>query len=186
MILHIETDASYLSLPNARSKTSSYFYLSDKLQHPNKAPTKLPTANGPILATSKGIKNIVGSAAEAEIVGVFEGCQEGLPIRKTLQELKHEQPPTPLKTDNKTAQGIITSNMKPRKTRAMDMRYHWIRDRVQQGQFNVYWKSGLENLLGDYFSKKHCEKHHRRMRKKFLLQTARDKKFETTVNLVSY
>jgi hypothetical protein len=31
----------------------------------------------------------------------------------------------------------------------MDMRYHWLTDRVRQKQFDVYWRPGRENL-GDY------------------------------------
>jgi hypothetical protein len=28
----------------------------------------------------------------------------------------------------------------------MDMRYHWLTDRVRQKQFDVYWRPGCENL----------------------------------------
>jgi hypothetical protein len=28
----------------------------------------------------------------------------------------------------------------------MDMRYHWLTDRVHQKQFDVYWRPGRENL----------------------------------------
>jgi hypothetical protein len=31
----------------------------------------------------------------------------------------------------------------------MDMRYHWLTDRVRQKQFDVYWRLGRENLA-DY------------------------------------
>ena len=130
-----------------------------------------------MLVKTKNVKNVVGSAAEAEIAGIFERCQEGIPIRQTLIELNHKQPPTPLKTDNKTANGIINENMKPRKTRAMDMRYHWIRDRVQQGQFKAHWERNLYNLA-DYFTKKHNTAHHRRMRRKYLVVTPLDQKCE--------
>ena len=126
MILYIDTDTSYLSLPNARSKIALYCYLSDPLEHPHKPPINNPSENGPLLVKTKHIKNVVGSAAESEIVGIFEGCHEGIPMRHTLIELNHKQLPTPLKTDNKTADGIINENMKLRKIRAMDMRYYWI------------------------------------------------------------
>jgi hypothetical protein len=45
----------------------------------------------------------------------------------------------------------------------MDMRFYWIKDRVRQGQFNVYWGPGYQNLA-DYFTKHHLPAHHRRMR----------------------
>jgi hypothetical protein len=31
----------------------------------------------------------------------------------------------------------------------MEMRYHWLTDRVCQKHFDVYWRPGRENL-GDY------------------------------------
>jgi hypothetical protein len=45
----------------------------------------------------------------------------------------------------------------------MDMRYHWLTDRVLQKQFNVYWRPGRENL-GDYHTKHHPAQHHKYMR----------------------
>jgi hypothetical protein len=45
----------------------------------------------------------------------------------------------------------------------MDMRYHWLTDRVRQKQFDVYWRPGRENL-GDYHTKHHSAQHHKDMR----------------------
>jgi trehalose utilization protein len=45
----------------------------------------------------------------------------------------------------------------------MDMRYHWLTDRVRQKQFDVYWRPGRENL-GDYHTKHHSARHHKYMR----------------------
>jgi hypothetical protein len=45
----------------------------------------------------------------------------------------------------------------------MDMRYHWLTDRVRQKQFDVYWRPGRENL-GDYHTKHHSAQHHEDMR----------------------
>jgi hypothetical protein len=45
----------------------------------------------------------------------------------------------------------------------MDMRYHWLTDRVRKKQFDVYWRPGRENL-GDYHTKHHSAQHHKDMR----------------------
>jgi hypothetical protein len=45
----------------------------------------------------------------------------------------------------------------------MDMRFYWVKDRVEQKQFNVGWAPGNTNL-GDYFTKHHSPAHHKRMR----------------------
>jgi trehalose utilization protein len=45
----------------------------------------------------------------------------------------------------------------------MDMRHHWLTDRVRQKQFDVYWRPGRENL-GDYRTTHHSAQHHKYMR----------------------
>jgi hypothetical protein len=45
----------------------------------------------------------------------------------------------------------------------MDMRYHWLTDRVRQKQFDIYWHTGREKL-GDYHAKHHSAQHHKDMR----------------------
>jgi hypothetical protein len=45
----------------------------------------------------------------------------------------------------------------------MDMKYHWLTDRVREKQFDVYWRPGRENL-GDYHTKHHSAQHHKDMR----------------------
>jgi hypothetical protein len=41
-------------------------------------------------------------------------------------------PPTPLRTDNSTAFGILNETIKQKISKAMDARYHWLTDRVHQ------------------------------------------------------
>ena len=36
----------------------------------------------------------------------------------------------------------------------MDMQFYWIKDRLKQKDFFVYWKPGSQNM-GDYFTKYH-------------------------------
>jgi hypothetical protein len=70
----------------------------------------------------------------------------------------HKQPPTgtPLETDNATAHGILHATVRMKKSKAFDMRYHWLKDRVSQKQFNLYdWSSGKLNSADCYFSKHH-------------------------------
>jgi hypothetical protein len=51
----------------------------------------------------------------------------------------------------------------------MDMRYHWFTDRVNQKQFDVYWRPGRENL-GGYHTKHHSAQHHKDIRRLILHQ----------------
>jgi hypothetical protein len=76
--------------------------------------------------------------------------------------LGHKQPATPLRTDNSTAFGILNETIKQKRSKAMDMRYHWLTDRVRK-KIDVYWRPFLENL-GDYHTKHHSAQHHKDMR----------------------
>jgi hypothetical protein len=156
MVLHIHSDASYLSVSNARSGLEGLLFLG------NTSPKK-ETLNGSILNVAAVIKNVVASAAEAEIGACFHNAQSGAPLRVTLTELGHTQPPTPLRKDNSTAYGIVNETIKQKQSKAMDMRYHWLTDGVRQKQFDVYWRPGRENLR-DCHKKHHSAQHHKDMR----------------------
>ena len=69
----------------------------------------------------------------------------------------------PIKTDNAAANEIINNTMEQKRSKAMDMRFHWLRDRVNQNQFYIFWDAGKHNL-GDYYSKHHPAAYHKQMR----------------------
>jgi hypothetical protein len=156
MILHIHSDASYLLVSNGRNSLGGLFFLG------NKSPEQ-DTLNGSILNVASVIKNVVASTSESEVGVCFHNAQSGTPLRATLTELGHTQPPTPLRTDNSTAFGILNEKIKQEQSKAMDMRYRWLTDRVRQKQFDVYWQPGRENI-GDYHTKHHAAQHHKDMR----------------------
>ena len=126
-----------------------------------------PTPNGPILNIAKILRNVLLSAAEAEWGALFVNAKEATSLRTTLIEMDHPQPATPLQTDNSTDNGIVNGTVKQQQSKAIDMRFYWIRDHSDQGQFHIYWAPGSKNL-GDYFTKHHLPKHHWLMRPVFL------------------
>jgi hypothetical protein len=93
MVSHIHSDASYLLISNARSRLGGLFFLG------NKSPEQ-DTHNRYILNVAAVIKNVVASAAESEVGECIHNAQSGAPLRVTLTELGHTQPPTPLQTEN--------------------------------------------------------------------------------------
>jgi hypothetical protein len=64
-----------------------------------------------------------------------------------------------METDNTTAKGYSNGTIKRKRTKAMDMRFYWIKDRVKQGQFRIYLGPGFQNLE-DYFTEHHPPPHH--------------------------
>ena len=170
MALHIHSDASYLSASQARSRVGGYFFLSEALADPTKAPSPEsppPPFNGPILINSAIMKSVLSSAAEAELGALFFNAKDGAMLRTILEDLGHPQAATPIQTDNACAAGIVNNTVKQRRSKAIDMRFYWVRDRVENGEFLVYWRRGADNDA-DYFTKHHSPSHHRQKRSRYL------------------
>jgi hypothetical protein len=159
MVLVVHSDASYLSEPKARSRAGGHFFMASN--------TEDATNNGAVLNIAQLIKAVMSSAAEAELGALYINAREAVPMRNLLHEMGHPQPPTPMQTDNSTALGVVNSNIQPRRTKAMDMRFYWLRDREAQKQFKFYWRPGKTNL-GDYWTKHHCAAHHIEKRNEIL------------------
>jgi len=161
MILCIHSDASYLSETEARSRAGGLMYLSN-----DSNPVKT-LVNGPIDCISTIIGQVVSSAFEAEYAALFICGQTGEAIRNTLSDLGYPQPPTIIICDNKSTVGVVTHTAKQRNSKAIDMRYHWIRDRADQGHFKILWYPAKYNLA-DYFTKAHPVYHVKALRKYFV------------------
>ena len=120
MILALDTDASYLSDLDGKSRAAAYMYLSKKDQP--------DFNNGAIMVLSTIIKHVMASASEAEMAALFYGCKQAIPLRVTLEEMGHPQPgPTPVTTDNSTAHGLTLDKMIPKASKSMDMRFQWLK-----------------------------------------------------------
>eukprot|EP00978_Attheya_sp_CCMP212_P031209 scaffold117178_cov43-Attheya_sp.AAC.2 len=87
--------------------------------------------------------------------------------------MKHPQPSTPVVTDNSAAKSVLNGTAKQKRSRAIDMRFYWVRDRIRQGQFHVFWEAGKQNVA-DYYTKHHATSHHRALRPTLLHPTAQD------------
>ena len=109
----------------------------------------------------------MSSAAEAEIGANFINAKDYLPIRTTLEELGHPQPPTPMQVDNTTAVGFTNNTIKQKRSKAIDMRFCCIRYCTHQGHFYIYWAPRSTNL-GNYHTKHHPPGHHRLIYSHFL------------------
>ena len=121
MVLAVHSDASYLSEPKARSRAGGHFFMS--LNH-NDPPNK-----SAILNIAHIIKNVMSSATEAELAALYIMAREAVYIRSVLEELGHKHPPTPIQTNNAMAEAVVNGKVQPKRTKAMDMRFHWLRDR---------------------------------------------------------
>jgi hypothetical protein len=127
MVLAVHSNASYLSEPSAHSRVGGHFFCSADVDD--------PPNNGAVLNISKILKAFMSSVAKAKLGALYINAREAIPMRHLLEEMGHKQPPTPIQSDNSTAHGVITNNMQPCRTKAMDMRLDWLCCRESQGQF---------------------------------------------------
>ena len=109
----------------------------------------------------------MGSAAEAEIRDAYINGQEAVRIRTLLLKLGQPQPATPIQVDNSTSDGFANKTIKQKRSKAIDIRFYWIRDRTSQCQFLIYWQPGITNL-GNYHTKHNSPAHHQLMRPAYL------------------
>ena len=96
MILHIHSDASYLSESEARSRAGGFFFLSNKGTPSNKN-TPPPMLNGAIHIVSTIMNNVMSSATEAEVGALFHNAQDACSLRTALEFLGHPNRPPPSK-----------------------------------------------------------------------------------------
>ncbi len=107
------------------------------------------THNAPLHAHYQRIPVVVASVAEAEYAAAFGGEQVLVELTLTLTNLGHPQQSPPLLfVDNECAIGLATSSVRPKKSKSIDMRLDWLRERASQ----QFFLPGLINPA-DFFTK---------------------------------
>lgn len=146
-------DASYLSEPASRSRAGEVLWLGDADG----------TVSAPLACSSSIIPIVVCSATEAEYASLFLTGGHVTWIRTILQEMGFPQPSSPgtvLLTDNDCARGLACRTTKQRRSKTIDMRFHKVRNQVEQGILQVIRCPGPDNPA-DYLTKAHPAHHHK-------------------------
>ena len=154
-------------MPQARSMIEGFFLSNDE---------DTPPPNGATVNISQIIKAVMSPAAEAELGALFIKTKEAVYIRNIMVEMGHPQPPTPIQTDNSTSNGVVNSIIQPKQMKATDMRFHWLRDRMNQLQFRFHWRPGPTNRA-DSWTKLHPAAHHKKIEGKISHQSVWSRNF---------
>jgi hypothetical protein len=162
MIMHVHSDASFLSRSNARSRACGHFFMGWSPKDGD--PIHLNSAFFTLCAIPHFV---VASLAEAKLGALFLNCKEGMIFRLTLKELGHPQPKNPIHCNNATAVDIANNTIKRQCSRSMEMQYFWVYDKVAQDAYDVRWHPG-QKKLADYQSKHHPGAHHTAVRPWYL------------------
>jgi hypothetical protein len=102
--------------------------------------------NGDVISwASKTQKTIAQSTCEAELYAEAAGINEMLWLRGILSELGLEvDEPSVIYGDNQSTVAISKNGIKGERTKHVDIKYHFIKDQVDQGVVKVQWISTTE------------------------------------------
>ena len=68
------------------------------------------------------------AASKSEIAAAFVNAKLGIPKYICLLKMGYPQPATPLEIDNTTTYGILTKQLIPKRSKAINMRFYWLRN----------------------------------------------------------
>ena len=92
------------------------------------------------------------STCEAEYLAITHAMQEGLFLRQILIDLKCKQLVISLFVDNRGAIDLAHNPVHHRRTKHVDIRYHFIRSKIQSGLVKISHVASNDNLA-DLFTK---------------------------------
>ena len=142
MQLRVVSDASYNSRPKGRSVAGGIMYLGGSAT----------ALNGAIVAVSTLVDVVVASAYEAELAAVYTNMQRAEWLRTILAALGYPQGTTEIVTDNSVAVAFANDLCKQTRSKSIDLRFHWVRDRCRQRHFDVAYVKGSDNSA-DFYTK---------------------------------
>ena len=70
----------------------------------------------------------------------------------------------------KDINAFVHQEMRHKKSKAWDMRLWWLKDKIAQQNFKVFWDKCINNWA-DYFTKHFSPKYHRILRQRYLQRT---------------
>jgi hypothetical protein len=113
------------------------------------------TLHGRAVLWSAKLQTVVAtSTAEAEYISASMAVKDALWVRKLLSEIWGHVVPMPLLCDNQSALQMMTQHTSgcSGRTKHIDLKYHFIRDRYHRGEISVLFVSTSEQLA-DMFTK---------------------------------
>ena len=123
VVLWVLFNSSHLSVPGGRSRVGGYHFLGNKPDFSKPLASQRTFINSLIHAEASILRNIMGAASEAEIAGGYVNPTMAVKLRITLIKIGYIQHQTPLELDNATAFGIITKQLIPKRSKAINMRF---------------------------------------------------------------
>ena len=113
-------------------------------------------ASGPVSWKSKKQSCTATSSNEAEYIAASEAARQATWVRRLLGDMglfgDDPLPPIPLLIDNNGAKSLVTSTMGTKRSKHIDLRFHYTREAVGLGVVSISGVPSLENAA-DGFTK---------------------------------
>ena len=103
MILAAHTDTGFLNESKSRSRAGAHIFLSEN--------DPKPKLNGPVLTILQIIKNVMASAAEAEMAALYITAKKMITLFNALIEMGWPQPQSTIQIENSTAVGFTNKTI---------------------------------------------------------------------------
>ena len=101
-------------------------------------------------------KLVSKSSTEAEVIGLSDGLSIVLWMSLWLQAQGHDLRPVVVYQDNQSALSLMKTGKKPnQKTKHLEIRYFFAKDRVEAGDISLVYKP-TEDMLADIMTKPVC------------------------------
>jgi len=102
-------------------------------------------ASGVISWNTRAQKTVALSSTEAEYMSLSDTCRQLQWMHLLLYELGMPIDTIPLCGDNQGAIFIASNPVQERRTKHIDIRYHYIRQVLEKGEVALYFIEGSEN-----------------------------------------
>lgn len=135
--LYAHTDSDWGSDPNTRRSQTGYFF-------------KLADAS--ICWQSHAQKTIALSSTEAEYMALSDCSRQAMWIKSLLRELGIPMKAFPIYGDNQGSIFISSNPVQERRTKHIDIRYHYVRELVESKEIEILFVDGNNNPA-DMFTK---------------------------------
>ena len=128
---------------------------------------------GPVAWSTRKQSIIALSTAEAEYIALMAVAREVLYLQALLGELYEPvNLPTPINCDNQSAIALASNGKFHARTKHIDIRFHFVRDCVKNGIFELVYCPTEENVA-DIFTKPLSRPRHQKLRAMLSLGSAR-------------
>lgn len=130
-------DADYAGDPKTRKSTTGYV---------------IYYSGGPISWCSRKQSIVATSSTEAEYISAADCCKEILYIKSLLEELLGKTVSARLNIDNQSAIKLIKDGVVNRRSKYIDVKYHFIHEKVKQKIIRIEY-CPTDKQLADLFTK---------------------------------